>query len=346
MRERILAVIQGRPHDRVPFVQYTGIAAPNEDVWAHVGRHRVGILQWTSVHRVDTPNCHLEHEDLHLAGRRIRRTTLVTPEGSLIEERGFEEAYGSSSVCRHFVRTPDHYRILNAYLRDGIVRDNYDAYRQVDAALGDDGLPLPAVERSPYQQLWVQWVGLLDLSMHLADCPEVVEETIAILTGRARRIFDIVAASPAPYIDVPDNITAPTIGLDRFERYAVPLYRELAGRMGGRPVYVHIDGDLRPLWPAIGTSGIGGIDSLSPPPDNDTSVADARRLWPQMRLAVNFPSSVHLRDYQGVRAAAEEILRQDGGSGLLQIQISENVPRDAWRTSYPAIADAIDAAAS
>jgi hypothetical protein len=345
MRERILAVIQGRGADRVPFVQYSGLAAPNEEVWAAIGRERVGVVAWTSVHRIEHPHCRFEHEDFERDGRRMRRTMLHTPAGSLVEERGFEEGYGSSSIRRHFVQEPRDYDVLNAFLRDGVVLDNYAAYRELDAQLGDDGLPLPAVERTPYQQLWVQWAGLENLSVHLAECPDKVAETVELLTARARWVFEVVVRSPAPYIDFPDNITAPAIGVERFRRYCVPLYRELAGRMAerGAPVFVHMDGHLRPLWDAIGASGVGGIDSLSPPPDNDTSVAEARRRWPGMRLWVNFPSSVHLRDSRGVRAVAERILEEDGRSGRLQIQISENVPRDVWRTSYAAIADAVQA---
>lgn len=56
MRERMLALIQGRPHDRVPFVQYTGLAGPNDEIWAVIGRENMGILQWTSLHRIETPN--------------------------------------------------------------------------------------------------------------------------------------------------------------------------------------------------------------------------------------------------------------------------------------------------
>lgn len=345
MRERMLAVIQGRPHDRVPFVQYSGIAAPNEEVWAHLGRGRVGILQWCSVHRVDTPNCRFEHEDYERDGARFRRTTLRTPVGSLFEERQFEPAYGSSSIRRHFVQEPRDYDVLIAYLRDGVVLDDYEGYAKVDAALGDDGLPLPAVERTPYQQLWVQWAGLSNLSIHLAECPSKVEDVIELLCQRARRIFEVAARSPAPFIDFPDNITAPAIGPERFRRYCVPLYNELAAMLAerGAIAFVHMDGYLKPLWGEIGQCGIRGIDSLSPPPDNDTSVAAARRMWPEMRLWVNFPSSCHLRGYKGAREVAEQILEEDGGSGLLQIQVSENVPRDAWRESYRAIADAIDA---
>ncbi len=346
MRDRMLALIQGRPHDRVPFVQYSGLAAPNEEVWAHVGRGRVGLLQWCSIHRVETPNCRFEHEDFERDGKRFRRTTLHTPAGSLFEERQFEPAYGSSSIRRHYVQEPRDYDVLLAYLRDGIVMDDYAGYAKVDAALGDDGLPLAAVERTPYQQLWVQWVGLSNLSVHLAECPDKVAAVVQHLNQRARLIFELALRSPAPFIDFPDNITAPAIGPDRFRRYCVPLYNELAAMLAERDAYVfvHMDGDLKPLWDAIGASGVRGIDSMSPPPDNDTSVAAARKMWPEMRLWINFPSSCHLRGYKGARKVAEQILEEDGGSGLLQIQVSENVPHDAWRESYRAIADAVDAA--
>jgi hypothetical protein len=60
-------------------------------------------------------------------------------------------------------------------------------------------------------------------------------------------------------------------------------------------------------------------------------------------LWVNFPSSVHVRPYDEVRAIAEDILNAGGHTGRLQIQISENVPLDVWRTSFNAIADAVDA---
>ena len=345
MRERMLAVLEGRAVDRVPFVQYSGIAAPNGEVWAALGRGRMGILQWTGVHRVETPNCHSESEDYEVDGQRRRRTTLHTPAGDLVEERAFEEGYGSSSIRRHYVQEPSDYDALIAFLRDGVVLDNIENYRKVDAAIGDDGLPLPAIERTPYQQLWVQWVGLANLSMHFADCPDRVYEAIDVLTQRARQIFEIAWRSPAPLIDFPDNITAPTIGLNRFRRYCVPLYDELAGMLAERRarVFVHMDGDLKPLWAAIGESGVGGIDSLSPAPENDTGIAEARALWPDTCLWVNFPSSRHLLDYGGVRAVAEQLLADDDRSGLLQIQVSENVPRGAWKTSYRAIADAIDA---
>jgi hypothetical protein len=359
MRDRMLSLVQGRELDRVPFVLYQGILDIDE-VRAHLGHDRVGVLRWSAVHRVEHPHCHFESKEYYVDQAKWQRNTLHTPAGDIYEERAFESGYGSSSIRKHYVQEPEDYEVLWAYLQDSVILEDYERYLGDQAELGEGGLPLTAIERTPYQQLWVQWVGLDTLPFHLADCPDRVERTMDMLRQRARQIFEIAYRSPAPFIDFPDNITAPTIGPRRFREYCVPLYDELADMLAGRDafgeslrpelrprgsverlVYVHMDGDLKPLWPAIAKSKVGGIDSLSPTPDNDTPVEKAIAMWPQMRLWVNFPSSVHLRPYEDVRAQAEAILAAGGHSGRLQIQISENVPHGVWRASLAAITDAI-----
>jgi hypothetical protein len=182
----------------------------------------------------------------------------------------------------------------------------------------------------------------------------LVAEVVEALRAIERQVFTIaceaVSELPIPYVNFPDNITAPVIGEKNFRKYCVPSYRELVEMLAetGRdvPVFVHMDGDLRPLWRAIGESGVRGLDSMSPPPDNDTSVADALRQWPEMRVLVNFPSSVHLAEPRAIRAAAERLLAEGGRSGRLQIQISENVPPGRWRVSFPEILAAIESFAA
>ena len=115
----------------------------------------------------------------------------------------------------------------------------------------------------------------------------------------------------------------------------------LAERNLDIPISVHMDGDLKPLWKAIGESPVRMLDSMSPPPDNDTSVVDALSLWKDMRVGINYPSSVHLREAEVIYDTTMEILRQGGNTGRLQIQISENMPPNAWQKSYPQIVKAI-----
>ena len=343
MRERILAVIKGGRPDRAPFVQYSDLAAPNEEIWSEIGRENLGILRWVRIYRLAHPNCGLHTEAIERDGLKGHRIRIETPGGVMTEERLLEPTFGTASIVKHFVTEADDYDALCAYLEDSVVVEDLAEFHRADDELGDDGLPLVRVERTPFQQLWIQWVGIQDLALHLVDCPERVARCVAAMVREARQAFEIVARTPVPFVNFPDNITAPVIGEANFLTYCIPLYREFAQRLAGKdiPILVHMDGDLKPLWKAIDTSGINGLDSLSPPPDNDTSVADAVSRWPDMCVLVNFPSSVHLKSPAEIYDQAGQILQQGAHTGRLQIQISENMPPGAWRKSFPEIIRAI-----
>jgi len=345
MRERMLAFIQRRGHDRVPFAQYSGLGGPNEEIWDAVGRGNMGILSWTQVCGAEHPNCRLEAEDIERGDLRGRRTIMHTPAGSLEEIRLTEPAMGTTAIREHFVKEPKDYEILMAWLRDEVVIDRGDALSAVVEGLGEDGLPHVAICRTPFQQLWIEWVCIEDLCPHMVDVPELVNDIIELMVANMRKMFEIVVRAPLPYVVFPDNVTSPVIGERYFRQYCVPYYRELVDMLAGAgrdiPVFVHTDGDLKPIARAIGESGVRGLDSFSPPPDNDTSVAEGLVLWPQMRLGANFPSSVHMAAPGRIYEAACELLEQSAGSGRLQVQISENVPPGVWRKSYPQIVKAI-----
>jgi len=349
MKDRMLAVVQGRKVDRVPFVQYDGIAASNDEVWSVIGRENMGVLRWCAVHRFDHSHCRFECEEIVKGGLKGWRRTLITPEGHLSEEKLLDPNLGSAATREHFIKTSDDYRILMSFLRDIRVSEDFSSVETAIRELGEDGLPLVAVARTPYQQLWIEWVCIEDLCLHLVDYPDILEECTSLLASIERQIFQVVLKAteklPLPFIDFPDNITAPVIGEKNFRTYCVPLYNELAEMLADKniPVIVHMDGDLKPLWKAIGESKVKGLDSLSPPPDNDTSIAQALVMWPDMRLFINFPSSVHLAEPEGVFRQTEKILAEGGDSGRIWIQVSENIPPGAWRKSYPEIVRAIRA---
>lgn len=348
MRERILAVVQGREVDRVPFVSYD-MLIPVTETLRRLGPGGIGLLRWCKLFRVVSPNCRFETREHYEGPNLHRRTELQTPVGSICEHKVFTSAlnpdldYGG--VHKHYIERPEDYEVLWYYLQNSLILENYDQYYQDQAELGDHGWPLPYVERTPYQQLWIEWVGLENFAFHMADYPDRVGRTMELLQARARRIFEIAFRSPAPFIDVPDNITAPAIGSRRFREYCVPLYNELADMMGERnaAVFVHMDGQLKPLWEDIAGLRITGIDSFTPPPDCDTTPARAAAMWPEKRLWLNFPSSIHIASRDQIHAIAETILAEAGHTGRLQIQISENMPPGAWRTSFPIIVDAIEA---
>ncbi len=344
MRQRILAVIKGESLDRVPFVQYYELPPQPKILWDYVGRDNVGLLRWTLIHRLEHPNCKIVTEDIARDDLKGLRTVVTTPSGTVTEEKYFEPTFGTASIEKHFVTDKDDYVILAEFLEDGIVVKDFSEFYLHDQQLGDDGLPLVYLHRTPWQQLWIQWVSIEDLCLHAIDCPELLDRCIGAMLRQEQEIFKIAADSPAQWFDIGDNITAPLVGVENFKKYCVPSYNRLAEMLAPKklPVIVHMDGDLKPLWEAIGESKVGGLDSFSPPPDNDTPVAKALDMWPDKRLFLNFPSSVHLADEQTIYETAMNILEAGGHSGRLQIQVSENVPPDIWRKSYPQIIRAIN----
>jgi len=245
------------------------------------------------------------------------------------------------------VQEREDYDILISYLKNVNVHPNYDHYLRDLHELGEDGVPMVTLGITPFQQLWIEWVSLFDLSMHLADFPDVVEECVRLMNVILRKQFAIVRDAcreiPIHFVNFPDNVTAPVIGDAKFRKYCVPLYNEMAEMLDDSiPVIIHMDGDLKSIYSAIGESKIGGIDSFSPPPDNDTSVAEALAMWPKMRILVNFPSSVHLSSAEQIYTQAINLMEEGGASGRMWIQISEDMPADAWKKSFPEIVRAIN----
>jgi len=343
-RERILAVVRGDMPDRVPFAQYSGCGGPDEAIWAEVGREKMGLLAWVRPHRFEHDRCGIEVEEIERSANRGWRRTIHTPVGELTEIKLTEPVLNSSHIAEHFVKEPEDYRVLLEFFRDIEVVEAHEQVEEMAAKLGDDGLPHVTVGRTPFQQLWVEWVSIERLCLHMLDEPGLMREVTDAIGDLLRRVFRIAVDSPAPYLVFGDNVTAPIIGEQYFREYCVPFYDELAGMIDDetRPVFVHMDGDLKPIAAAISESRVGGMDSFSPPPDNDTSVAEAIAQWPGMRIWANFPSSVHLAEPDAIYAKAMELLDEGGRTGRLQIQISENVPPGRWKVSYPQIVRAID----
>jgi len=350
MKERVLAVIRGQEHDRVPFIQLSDIAAPNEEIWRLIGRENMGLLAYPCLYRFVTPNCSFDERKFRRGGLAGVRTILRTPKGEMMNERLIEPALGSSSIVRHYVQCVDDYAKLLAYLRDIHVEMHLDDFRRTEREFGDQGVLLPGVSfPTPYQGLWIWWVGLENLCLHMVDHPDVIDEVVVEFGRVLDVLFDLfcLAADEVDfaYINFGDNITAPVIGERYFRKYCIPYYNRLAEKFDEAGldvlVAVHTDGEIKPLWSAIGESRIGLLDSFTPRPDTQTSVAEAVAMWPRMRLGVNFPSSVHLGDEAGIYNAAMEILEQGARTGRLIIQISENVPPGVWKKSFPQIVKAI-----
>ena len=135
------------------------------------------------------------------------------------------------------------------------------------------------------------------------------------------------------------------VGPKRFEEYILPHLNELGEMLHerGKLLSVHFDANTRLLAPAIADSQIDIIESFTPLPDGDMSVAEARAMWRDKVLWINFPSSLHHLGVADVKEATRQILREAECGDRFLIGIKELIPKQLWQTSLLALSDVLEA---
>jgi hypothetical protein len=164
------------------------------------------------------------------------------------------------------------------------------------------------------------------------------------LVENRRRLYPLIADSPASHANYGGNVVPEVVGRENFERYFVPHYNEAAQALHarGKLIGCHLDANCRLLADAIGATDLDYIEAFTPAPDTDMALAEARAAWPEKVIWINFPSSVHVREDQEVERFTFEMLDElDTVDGLL-VGITEDIPADRWQGSCRAIMDGLE----
>lgn len=340
-RERALAAFRNSDVDRVPFTVYSGLVAPDDDVRGLLG-DRITFLQWASVHRTEYRRVTFASETFAAGGEERRRDTYQTPVGNISRTYRFDPTYHSLWAVDSYIKKPQDWDVLRFIYEDIVYREGYDQFLE-QRAKSPQAVLMAAMGRTPFQSLCYEWAGVERVGIDFYDCPDKVRPLLDLMLARQNELDRIYAASPAELIDFPDNITAIVIGRERFARYCLPRYRNLAqlAQGTGKILVAHMDGMLKPLADLIRDCALTGLEAFTPVPDGDVSVAEARRLWPAKRLSINFPSSVHLAAADAVYRQARIILDEASPVRGFIVGVTENVPSDCWRRSFAAIDEAI-----
>ena len=347
-KQRMVNLIRGDEVDQLPFVSYAGMS-PGEETRRLFGDDSLGMLSWRPAYRIESANCSTRSESFTADdGYEGVMDILDTPVGSLVQKRLVVPAWGGPwGFLEHFVKTSADLEVLLAYFQDRQVFPTSDDVNALNAEWGEVGIAHVSLPRTPYQQLWIEWSLIEDVAYLMAEAADLVDRVMRAMGEEflqaARATAQAAKDCEFYHTTIGDNITAPMIGTDLFETWCLPYYNQAVDILADADVrfMVHMDGDLKPLWPSLDRCNIGGFDSLSPPPDNDTPVGVALQRWPEMMVWANFPSSVHLREPAEIRRVAEELLEEGGHTRRFWIQISEDMPPEAWRKSFPEIIGAI-----
>ena len=351
-KQRVEAVLKGQPVDKVPFtcydfLIYTGTV---ERELRNQGLCYIMMYRSTQVFKFDTPNVSKSTTVYNGEDGILREEiSLETPSGILTqvgkvlpchpripkENRPFPEEY--------LFKGPQDYDAIMTMIADRIYSDNYQAFSTAQQEVGDDGLFLPDIGFSPMSEMLLEIMGLLNFSKEYHSRSKQFFELYELLLEDRRKRIRIAADYPdACFVGCDGNVTPNIVGLERFEKYYIPYYNEFADILHKKDkiLSVHFDDNTKLFAEAIAKSKIGCVEAFDA--NNDMSIAEARKHWPDKILWTNFPSADHLKSAEQVAERPRQILKEAAPLDKFLMGITENIPHDRWRETLPAIAKVID----
>ena len=289
------------------------------------------------------PNVKTSQNIYRKKDKEFTKTFYETPVGTLTTLR--ESADFTSWNHEKMFKKQDDYKAILFLIQDECYEPNYEAFVLAEKNFGDDAIFRAAFGLEPLQALissdimametfCIEWMDNRD---------EILKLYNAIVENR-RKIYALVAQSPACHANYGGNVTPEIIGLETFEKYYVQHYNEAAEIMHqhGKLIGCHFDANCKLLSKAIAKTALDYIEAFTPAPDTDMTLAEARDIWPDKILWLNFPSSLHLKSDADVETATVGLLNQVKKIDGLIIGITEDIPPERWQNSCRAIMDGLD----
>lgn len=224
------------------------------------------------------------------------RSTLITPEGCLTQQRIFRHTTSPSyddmppdhvlpgpvitSVhTEHFVDGPEDYKALRAYCSAHTFEADQDLIAHEIERVGDKGiLLLGGGPSSPLYSLVSSYAGIERLTYDLLDAPEKVESAMNAMKNAACQWYEVAAKTPCDVIRCTEDLDTKLISPGLFEQYAIPALREYARicHAHGKLFVIHMCGHIRDFLSDVRDIGADAIHCLTTPPTGNTTLSEAR----------------------------------------------------------------------
>ncbi len=330
-RQRVEAVLRGEVPDKIPFTIYES-KLPQCEVERQLRNEGLCIVdRRVPVFRVHSPNVSSESHSYTENGVGYVRRTIHTPVGDLFT---IDRPAGFTSwhVVKLF-KTPDDYKALLFMVKDRQFEPDYEPFLKAHERAGGDVIFRAAIGLTPLHEIMIHWMGLETFAVEWAERRDEIEKLYSAMVENHRKIYPIVAQSPALHANYGGNETGDAMGRERFARYVIPLYNEAAEvfHQYGKLVGAHLDGNNRVWADLIAESGLDYVEAFTPAPDTDMTMKQAFEVWKDKVLWINFPSSVHLSPIEEIEETTRQIIRDSLPDGRLIIGITDDMPEDRSR---------------
>ena len=362
--ERIKAVLHRKVPDRIPWAFYPSylILGSTE---LELRNQSLGIYCPIPVHRLKMPD--VQVKDVFKAdekrGIKTVTRTYFTPKGELSSVLGFkyERAYHSMFAdtavsqpgltpgegiwtMEYFFKEPSDYEILEFIIENSIYQPSYDRFVQTTHFLGEEGIAMAAVWKTPFQAILNDWVGPEKCYLEYYDRPKRFRRLYEIMCEKQRELFKIIIHSPAEEVWVAENLTSSITSPKFFKEFCVPFYNEIADMLheNSKILGCHFDGQLKGLENLIAETRLDFIDAFTPPPLGDLTIEEARACWPDKVILCNFPGNIFFKSKEEIERYTIDLLGKVSPGNNFMLVTTENFPLDRWMEGFKVIANVLE----
>ena len=360
LREKLLSVYRKKGYGRIPWAAYGGFLLPAGSVERELRNSGCGLIQWRPVsswlppgmghmrgwdQESEIKNVQMSIKAVWEDNERILVRTYDTPVGSVFEKLREDPGYHSLWIKEFLIKSPHDYDVVKFMVENTVLREQYSTFLEAQENMGDDGVVLAVVDRSPWQKTLIELTGTERLYFDLHDNPSPVEDLLSSMEERQDEAYRIIADSPAEVIWMVDNLTGDLTPPKVFEKYCLPFYNRQARRLHekNKILVVHMDGKLACLKDLIQKTDVDVIESFTlPEAGGDLPIEEASMAWEDKSIMANVPAFLCYQKAEEVREYMQELLTTVSPRKNFMLEISENLPHPFWKTTLPVVAEVLE----
>ncbi|MBI5669140.1 MAG: hypothetical protein HZC41_14140 [Chloroflexi bacterium] len=339
IRERLEAFWSGERPDQIPYTiyQWEWRHTADDPCWPKLFRQGLGVTWHIPTTREIMPGVEEQIDRAYQNGVLHERRTLRTPIGEITE------TYVDGWRQKYLLETASDYAVMTYIVRHTFVEPDYESYQAQVAQLGAEAVPLVHVRRTPLQTILVDYAGQENFAYQVFDLADEMQELYDALLVNFRRTIEIVAEGPGRCVYILENLSADMLGPERYRRWHLPVYEELFPVLhaAGKVISTHYDGKLSTCKDLIARAPMDIIESLTPPPEGDLTLAEARAAWPDKCFWSNLNIGCYALPPAELKALVLNRVQQAAPDGRrLAFEVSEQFPAN-WRESLAVVLDAL-----
>lgn len=334
-RERIINAIEGKPVDRIPFspfLAYFWEDQPKErqDAGMLAFYHEIGAdPMWRGAPcpvEQTTPGVEIKcYKDGDLSV-----TEFITPVGSIRQGYKGSERGNTSFLVEHPLKSEEDFKVL-------LWMEEHAEIRMADQApvqehLAMDGLAIGMLVprgKTAFQSLIEHYVGTEEMAYAVFDYPETVETLIKVMTENNLKAARLAAESGYDYFITWEDSSTTNYSPSQYMSHIEPEIRSYCEILGqsGKSYIQHACGHVKDLLKPMLESGIKAIESVSPMPTGNVTLAEVREaLGPNVGIIGGIePTQLLNLPLEKIEAYVREVI-EAGSGGPFVLANSDSCP--------------------